>query len=52
MMDKHKILIDLEDIRIELSKMITISLLAGDMPDRLLAVEKTIDKIKASITEA
>lgn len=50
--DKHKILTDLEDIRRELSKMITISLLAGGMPDRLLAVEKKIDEIKASITEA
>lgn len=38
--------------QIELSKMITISLLAGGMPDRLLTIEKKIDEIKASITEA
>lgn len=51
-MDKDKIITQLDEVKTEVRKMITTALLMGAIPGRLLDVEKTIDKIKASITEA
>ena len=51
-MDKDKIFTNLDDIKNEVRKMITTALLMGAIPGRLMDIEKRIDEIKASITEA
>jgi len=51
-MDKDKIFTSLDDIKNEVRKMITTALLMGAIPVRLMDIEKRIDEIKASITEA
>jgi uncharacterized membrane protein YqgA involved in biofilm formation len=51
-MDKDKIFTSLDDIKNEVRKMITTALLMGAIPGRLMDIEKRIDEIKASITEA
>lgn len=51
-MDKNKILTQLDDVKNELSKMISKVIMAGGIPGRLLDIDIKIDEIKASITEA
>jgi hypothetical protein len=51
-MDKIKILTELDNVRNEIERMISVAIMGGGIPGKLLDIEKTIDKIKASITEA